>query len=102
MQLLSSNNKHQIGILANQSTIKSQITNEILRSAFYCLQLFPLYIKHQRWDLWLIAAHTDEKFTSADIGNAYIESKPDEDTPIFVEQPRATPELIENYPEDYV
>ena len=49
-----------------------------------------------------IAAHTDEKFTSADIGNAYIESKPDEDTPIFVEQPRETPELIEKNPEHYV
>ena len=49
-----------------------------------------------------IAAHTDEKFTSADIGNAYIESKPDEDTPIFVEHPRETPELIEKNPENYV
>jgi len=52
--------------------------------------------------LMAIAAHTDEKFTSADIGNAYIESKPDEDTPIFVEQPRETPELIEKNPEHYV
>ena len=52
--------------------------------------------------LLAIAASTGEKLTSADIGNAYIESRPDEDTPIYVEQPKETPELIEKDAEKYV
>ena len=49
--------------------------------------------------LLAISASTGEKFSQADIGNAYIESSPDDDTPVYVEQ---APGLEEMDPEEYV
>ena len=49
--------------------------------------------------LLAISASTGEKFSQADIGNAYIENSPDDDTPVYVEQ---APGLEEMDPEEYV
>ena len=46
-----------------------------------------------------IAAITGEQISQADIGNAYVESSPDEDTEIFVTQ---APGLEEMDPKEYV
>ena len=46
-----------------------------------------------------LSANTGETFSGYDVGNAYCESSPDDDTPVYVEQP---PEMHEKDPEEYV
>ena len=46
-----------------------------------------------------LSTNTGETFGGYDVGNAYCESSPDDDTPVYVEQP---PEMHEKDPEEYV
>ena len=46
-----------------------------------------------------LSANTGATFSGYDVGNAYCESSPDDDTPVYVEQP---PEMHERDPEEYV
>ena len=46
-----------------------------------------------------ISANTGEQISQADIGNAYVESSPDEDTPIYT---TLAPGLEEKDPSEYV
>ena len=49
--------------------------------------------------LMALSANTGATFSGYDVGNAYCESSPDDDTPVYVEQP---PEMHERDPEEYV
>ena len=49
--------------------------------------------------LLALSAVTNEQISKADIGNAYLESSPDEDMPVYVTQ---APELEEQDPDEYV
>ena len=49
--------------------------------------------------LLAISAQTGEQVDKADVGNAYLESAPDDDTPVYVSQPQG---MEQADPEKYV